>query len=147
MSDTLSAARSAAGSAGVTGATAPEIIVPAPTPTSPPVSPFAGHERPVGTEPLARIEDKTSRIEEKLARSEASMQRVVDRFELASARMGEVALQSDLSAVRTEVSYITRKVRRMPGAGTLLVTAFVTAVLTAIAVVLVLRYVPGALQR
>lgn len=147
MSDTLSAPRAEPASNNGTRTAEPEIIVPAPTPTSAPASPFAGHERPVGTEPLARIEDKTSRIEEKLARSEASMQRVVDRFELASARMGEVALQSDMSAVRTEVSYVARKVRRVPGPATLFATAVVTAALTAIAVVLVLRYVPGALPR
>jgi hypothetical protein len=106
-----------------------------------------GHDRSVGTEPLARIEDKTSRIEEKLARSEASMQRVVDRFELASARMNEVASQSELAAVRGEVAFIARRVRRSVGPMSLLLTAVGTAILTAIVVILLLRYFPGALPR
>jgi hypothetical protein len=147
MSDTHSAARSEATMlapnrppAGDSGSitTGPEIVVP---------SSFGGQERGVGTEPLARIEDKTSRIEEKLARSEAAMQRVVDRFELASARMNEVATQGELAAVRGDVSFIAGRVRRVPGWTALLGSSLVTAVLTAVAVVLVLRYLPGGLPR
>jgi hypothetical protein len=123
--------------------TEPEIVVPA---TGPSASP-AGRAAPVGAEPLARIEDKASRIEEKLARSEASMQRVVDRFELASARMNEVALQADLTALRTEVAAVSRRVRRSAGPGALAVTAIATAVLSAVAVVLAMRYAPALIQR
>ena len=115
--------------------TEPEIVVPA-TPTDAPVE-RAGYEQ------LARIEDKTSRIEEKFARSEAAMQRVVDRFDAASGRMGEMALQSELAAVRGEVAYVARRVRGIPGVAALAVTAVATAVLTAIVMLLLLRYVPG----
>lgn len=146
MSDTLSAARldSPPPNAGAR-AGEPEILVPASSPSASAVP--ASPERPIGSEPLSRIEDKTSRIEEKLARSEAAMQRVVDRFELASARMNEVALQSDLTAVRSEVAGIAHRVRRTPGAASLFVTAVITAILTAAAVVLVLKYAPGMLAR
>lgn len=122
----------------------PPIVVGAAAPNGG-VSPFAGHDRPVGTEPLARIEDKTSRIEEKLARSEAAMQRVVDRFELASTRMGEVASQADLLAVRGEVAFIARRIRKVPGATALAATAVATAILTAVVVLLMIRFVPGLL--
>ena len=144
MSDTLSAARSEAtmmgpnrppGGDSGSSPNEPEIVVP---------PSFGGQERGVGSEPLARIEDKTSRIEEKLARSEAAMQRVVDRFELASTRMNEVASQAELAAVRGEVSFIAGRVRRVPGWTALVGSSLVTAVLTAVAVVLVLRYFPGA---
>lgn len=155
MSDTLSATRSeatiavperspSAGPGNGSPGAKPDIVVGAAMPTSGPSSPFAGHDRPVGSEPLARIEDKTSRIEEKLARSEASMQRVVDRFEVASARMSEVATQAELAAVRGEVSFIARRVRSVPGWTALVGSSLITAILTAIAVVLVLRYLPGA---
>lgn len=120
----------------------PEIIVP---PATPSVSP--SRPDPARGEPLARIEDKTSRIEEKLARSEAAMQRVVDRFELASARMNEVALQADVTALRTEVAAVSRRVRRAAGPGALVLTAFGTAILSAVAVVLAMRYAPALLAR
>lgn len=112
----------------------PDILVPDPT---------AGSDRPVSSEQLARIEDKTSRIEEKFARSEAAMQRVVDRFDAASGRMSEMALQSELAAVRGEVAYVARRVRGIPGVAALAVTAVATAVLTAVVILLLLRYVPG----
>jgi len=99
------------------------------------------------TEPLARIEDKASRIEEKLARSEDVMQRVVGRFEMAAGRMNEVASQAELSAVRGEVSFIARRVRSVPGWTALVGTSMLTAVLTAIVIILLLRYFPGALAR
>ena len=136
----------AASSTGQNGALTaePAIVVPTAAPNGA-SSPFAGHDRPVGTEPLARIEDKTSRIEEKLARSEASMQRVVDRFELATTRMGEVASQTELAAVRGELAFLARRIRSVPGTGALAITAIATAILTAIAVVLVMRYAPGLL--
>lgn len=149
MSDTLSAVRSEASSTAPSrpmfadgnsgsGPREPEIVAPSAT---------EGPVRGVSSEPLARIEDKTSRIEEKLARSEAAMQRVVDRFEMASGRMNEVATQAELAAVRGEVSFIARRVRSVPGWTALLVSSLVTAALTAVAVVLVLRYLPGGLPR
>ncbi len=132
-----------------TGTAEREIVVPAHGPASSPA--VNGHDRaafpetPASSEPLARIEDKTSRIEEKLARSEAATQRVVDRFELAVTRMGEMASQSELAAVRGEVSFIARRVRKAPGIGALAATAVAAAVLTAVLMLLVLRYAPGLL--
>jgi hypothetical protein len=105
---------------------------------------------PTGTiaEQLARIEDKTARIEEKYARSESFMQRVGDKVDAATGRMGEVALQSDLKAVRAELTSVARRVGGLPGASALVVTALVTAVLTAGMVVAALKYgVPGLLPR
>ena len=122
--------------------TEPEIVVPQAATGVP-----HGRSEPVGAEPLARIEDKASRIEEKLARSEASMQRVVDRFELASARMNEVALQADLTALRNEVAAVSRRVRRSAGPGALALTAIATAILSAVAVVLAMRYAPALIAR
>ena len=119
--------------------TQPEIIVPDTAATS--------SQPPSGYDQLARIEDKTSRIEEKFARSESSMQRVIDRFDHATGRMGEVALQSDLAAVRGEVAFIARQVRKVPSFGTLALTAIGTAVLTALVFVALLRFVPGLLVR
>ena len=132
------------------GAPQPEIVVPSAA-SSPPSGLTTGFAQPAspgtGGEPLARIEDKTSRIEEKLARSEASMQRVVDRFEVASARMNEVALQSELAAVRGEVAYVARRVRGVPGLGAMLAMSVVTAVLSAAATVAVMKYAPALLAR
>ncbi|NNM74270.1 hypothetical protein [Enterovirga aerilata] len=134
--------------------TEPEIIVPAPTPTSAPSqngSPAAGAAvptaAPVPAEPLARIEDKTSRIEEKLARSEDALQRVVGRFELATNRMNEVATRAELTAMHGEVSFIARRVRKVPGWTALVGSSVLTAILTAVVVILLLRYFPGALAR
>jgi hypothetical protein len=101
----------------------------------------------VASEPLARIEDKTSRIEEKLARSEDFLQRVVGRFELATNRMNEVATQAELAAVRGEVSFISRRVRKVPGWTALLGSSLVTAFLTAIVFIVLLRFFPGLLAR
>ena len=122
------------GAATAVSASGPEIVVPAPA---------TERDRPVSSEQLARIEDKTSRIEEKFARSEAAMQRVVDRFDAASGRMSEMALQSELAAVRGEVAYVARRVRGIPGVTALAVTAVATALLTAVVILLLLRYVPG----
>ncbi len=153
MSDSLTASRPETTGASLRP-TEPEIIVPAPSPTSAPAANGAmsmGSAVParsdVPAEPLARIEDKTSRIEEKLARSEASMQRVVDRFDMASDRMNEVASQAELAAVRGEVSFIARRVRSVPGWTALVGSSVVTAFLTAVVIILLLRYFPGALAR
>lgn len=147
MSDIPSAARPDLATSDGSRVTEPEIIVPAPSSVLSPGPTHGPSDRATGSEPLARIEDKASRIEEKIARSEASMQRVVDRFELASARMGEVALQSDLAALRAEVAAVARRVRRSAGPASLALTAIATAILTAVAVVLVMRYAPAALAR
>jgi hypothetical protein len=153
MSDTLSQTRPDTGGA-PPRPTEPEIVVPAPTPTSPPsangvhaMGAAVSAKADVPAEPLARIEDKTSRIEEKLARSEDAMQRVVGRFEMASNRMSEVASQTELAAVRGEVSFVARRVRRLPGWTALVGSSVLTAVLTAVVVILLLRYFPGALAR
>ncbi len=157
MSDSLTASRSETANL-PERPTEPEIIVPAPTPTSAPSA--DGHDRPmpaeplgriedkpIPAEPLARIEDKTSRIEEKLARSEDSLQRVVGRFDLATNRMNEVATQAELAAVRGEVSFIARRVRKVPGWTALVGSSLATAILTAIVFVILLRFFPGLLAR
>jgi hypothetical protein len=153
VSDSFTASRPEASSATLR-TTEPEIIVPAPTPTSAPGmngSLTTGAAVPASadlpSEPLARIEDKTSRIEEKLARSEDAMQRVVGRFEMASGRMNEVASQAELAAVRGEVSFIARRVRSVPGWTALIASSVLTAILTAAVIILLLRYFPGALAR
>jgi hypothetical protein len=89
------------------------------------VTPGPAHDQ------LARIEDKVARIEEKYARSEAILQRVGSTVETATGRMNEVASQAELSALRDQV-------RRLPGMGALIVTAVITALLTA-ALVFVLQ--------
>lgn len=101
----------------------------------------------IGTDQLARIEDKAARIEEKFARQESTAQRVLDKLELATSRMGEVALQSEVAALRGEVAAIARRTRRLPGVAALFAASVVTAVLTAVIVILLVRYVPGLLAR
>ena len=96
---------------------------------------------------LARIEDKTARIEEKFARSEALLQRVQDKVEAATGRMGEVASQADVMALRNQIGGVADRVRRVPGFGALLATSVITALLTAAITVALLKYVPGLLTR
>lgn len=109
---------------------------------SAPVSPPVGAPRPAehGLDQLSRIEDKTARIEEKYARSEARMQRVVDKVDAAMDRLNNVALQSDLAAVRGEVGSINRRLKKVPGFGAMLLTSIVTAILTAIVIILLFKY-------
>lgn len=121
-----------------------QLAPPEPPITYAPVAPPPA-DRAGPSEQLARLEDKSARIEEKLARSESNTQRVVDRFELASARMGEVALQSDLAAVRGEVSFIARRMRNIPGFTALVFTAIITAALTSAMTVVLFRYLPQIL--
>lgn len=92
---------------------------------------------------LARLEDKTARIEEKLARSEAATQRVVDKFDMASQRMSEVAQQSDLTHVRGDAHYIARRVKRMPSTSDMIVTAVIASVLTSILTAAIFRFFPA----
>jgi hypothetical protein len=96
---------------------------------------------------LSRIEDKTARIEEKYARSEAILQRVGSTVEAATSRMNEVASQSELAALRSEVSSMASKVRGLPGKTALVAVAIVTSLLTAAIVLLLIRYMPGAMPR
>lgn len=105
------------------------------TPIEPPP-----HTESGGFDQLSRIEDKTARIEEKYARSEARMQRVVDKVDAAMDRFGNVALQSDLSAVRGDIGLINRRLKKLPGFGAMLLTSLVTAILTAAIIVLLYRY-------
>lgn len=117
---------------------------PRPFPAPAPVTP----ERPSGiVELLARIEDKTARIEEKLSRSEGSAARVIDRFEASSHRLGEVAQQAELMAVRSETKFIARRIKAMPGFSAIILSSVVTAVLTAIFTVLIIRFLPGLIGR
>lgn len=118
-------------------------------PAAQPYAYEAAPERPVSSvqELLARLEDKTARIEEKLSRSEAFTARVIDRFEASSHRMSEVAQQSELAAVRSETKFIARRVRSMPGFAALVLTSAITAVLTAVILIILLRFLPGLLGR
>ena len=81
---------------------------------------------------LARIEDKAARIEDKYARSEALLSRVEEKVEGATTRMNESARQADLAALRSEVRGINERVRKVPGAGALILTALITSVLTVV---------------
>lgn len=101
----------------------------------------------LGVDQLARIEDKAARIEEKFARQESTAQRVLDKLELATSRMGEVALQSEVAALRGEVAAVARRTRRLPGTAALFAASVATALLTAVIVILLVRYVPGLLAR
>ena len=94
---------------------------------------------------LSRIEDKTARIEEKYARTETGMLRVQDKVEAAMARMTDAALQSDLVVVRERVEELGRRVRALPGLNSLWLTAIVTAVLTAVLVLVAQKYLLGRL--
>ena len=96
---------------------------------------------------LSRIEDKAARIEEKYARTETGMLRVQDKVEAAMARMTEAALQSDLVVVRERVDELARRVRSLPGLNSLWLTAIVTALLTAVLVLVAQKYLPGRLPR
>ena len=154
MSDTITSARLEPNVGPVPPADiveAPRTIVPAAEPSSRAVVAEPAQDRsPMDRdryEQLARLEDKTSRIEEKYARSEAMMQRVADKIEIATARMGEVALQSDLAAIRGEVGVIGRRIKGLPGVSGLVVTAVLTAILTAVLMVAIIRYMPGLLGR
>jgi hypothetical protein len=135
---------------------------PAPSPFQPEIVVPDAPEQPLRVEPsrapaptpdrasfdqLARIEDKISRIEEKFARSESMMLRVGDKVELATARMGEVAMQADLTALKGEVAAIARRVRGLPGVTALVAAAVVSALLSALCLVLIIRFVPGLLAR
>ena len=96
---------------------------------------------------LSRIEDKTARIEEKYARSEAILQRVGSTVEAATSRMNEVASQSELAALRSEVSAMAAQVRHLPGKTVLVTVAIVTSLLTAAIVLVLIRYLPGAMPQ
>ena len=130
------------------GPAEPSIILPDGTPArAAEISHAAVSGAAAAGDQLARLEDKTARIEEKLSRFEAANQRVVDRFELASGRMGEVALGSDLSALRQEVGFLSRRVRKTAGFGAVVAGAVIGAVLSAALIVATLRYAPGLLAR
>lgn len=123
-----------------------------PPPPEPPALPAHEPEpahRPASTliEVLARLEDKTARIEEKLSRSESFTARVIDRFEASSHRMSEVAQQSELAAVRSETKFIARRVRNLPGFSVVILSSVITAVLTALLTVLIIRFMPGLIGR
>jgi hypothetical protein len=130
----------------------PEIVVPDTPPAPQPLrieparAPALAPDR-ASFDQLARIEDKISRVEEKFARSESMMLRVGDKVELATARMGEVAMQADLTALKGEVASIARRTRGLPGLTALVATAVVGALLSALFIVLILRFAPGLLPR
>ena len=114
----------------------------APVPAAAPESaPMVGER----LDQLSRIEDKTARIEEKYARTETGMLRVQDKVEAAMARMTDAALQSDLVVVRERVEELGRRVRGLPGLNSLWLTAIVTALLTAVFVLMAQKYLLGRL--
>ena len=117
-------------------------IAPAPAAAAP-----AGAGSSSLAEQLARLEDKTARIEEKLSRSESFTARVIDRFEASSHRMSEVAQHSELMAVRSETKFISRRIRALPGFPALVATGAITAVATTILLVLIIRFMPGLIGK
>jgi len=94
-------------------------------------------------EVLARLEEKTARIEEKLARSDAATARVIDRLEASSHKVGEIAQQAEVLAVRSDTKFIARRVKGMPSLSVLVMTVAVSAVATSILTALVFRFVLG----
>jgi hypothetical protein len=116
-------------------------------PAAPPAATAAEPAPMIGErlDQLSRIEDKTARIEEKYARTETGMLRVQDKVEAAMARMTDAALQSDLVVVRERVEELGRRVRGLPGLNSLWLTAIVTAVLTAVLVLVAQKYLLGRL--
>jgi hypothetical protein len=131
-------------------ATDPGIVVP-PEPQASdalkPTKPMRTTPDRSGSDQLARIEEKTARVEEKFARSEARMQRVADKVDAAVERMYGVAQQSDLAAMRSEVAFVARRVRHLPGLGSMVVVSVLTSILTGAALLAVMRYAPGLLPR
>jgi hypothetical protein len=100
-----------------------------------------------GADQLARIEDKSARIEDKLARSDGRMQRVVDKVDEAVERMRGVAQQADLAAVRNELSFVSKRVRNLPGLPSIILVSVLTALFTAAAMLALFRYAPWLLSR
>ena len=97
---------------------------------------------------LARVEEKTARIEEKFARTEALLQRVEAKMDSATGRMAESARQADLSAVREQVTALSRVVRNLPGLTSLVAVAIVTSLLTSAITLALMKYgIPGLLPR
>jgi hypothetical protein len=68
------------------------------------------------------------------------LHRVESTVEAATGRMREVASQSDLMAVRNEVSAMAHRVRSLPGKTALVAVAIVTSLLTAAIVLALLKY-------
>lgn len=105
-------------------------------------------------EHLARIEEKVSRIEDKYARSEGLLGRIENKFarsedlltrleskvEGTGARLGELARQSEVAALRSEVRGLSENSGSGPGLGSMLLTALLTAILTAALMVAIQRY-------
>ena len=119
--------------------------VPPPPPAAPSPAPEPAPMLGERLDQLSRIEDKTARIEEKYARTETGMLRVQDKVEAAMARMTDAALQSDLVVVRERVEELGRRVRGLPGLNALWLTAIVTALLTAVFVLVAQKYLLGRL--
>lgn len=91
-------------------------------------------------EQLARLEEKTARIEEKLARSDAATARAIDRLEVSSHRVGEIAQQSEVLAVRSDTKFIARRIKTIPTLSFLILTAVVSSVATSILTALIFRF-------
>jgi hypothetical protein len=124
----------------------PSIVVPAEQQASAPSKPVkpartAGDR--TGSDQLGRIEDKTARIEDKYARSEHRMQRISDKIDAAVERMYGVAQQSDLAAMRSEVAFVARRARKLPGLRSLILVSVLTSIFTAAAMLALFRYAPA----
>jgi len=93
---------------------------------------------------LARIEDKAARIEEKFARYESVLARAESSLERSAQKVDAAAGTMDFSGIREEVAALRRRVEATPRFGALVTTAVITALLTVVLMVLVLKFgVPG----
>ena len=93
---------------------------------------------------LARIEDKAARIEEKFARYESVLTRAEASLERSAHKVDAAAGTMDFSGIREEVAALRQRVDATPRFGALVTTALITALVTVVMVVLVLKFgVPG----
>lgn len=122
--------------------TASQLVVPE---TAPAATRAAGEPREM--DQLARIEDKAARIEEKFARYEAVLTRAEASLERSAHKVDAAAGTMDFSGIREEVVALRRRVEATPRFGALVTTALITAFLTVVLTVLVLKFgVPGVMN-
>ena len=103
-----------------------------------PAEPLAASD-PRKLDQLSRIEDKAARIEEKFARYEAVLTRAEASLERSAQKVDLAAGTMDFAGLREELSALRQRVNSTPRFGALLLTGIVTAVLTMILTVLVLK--------
>ena len=107
-------------------------------------APAAGGARMLADQ-LARIEEKTARLEEKFARTETMVGRFDAKVDAFASHAGELSRAEEVRALHAEVAAIRRRVRGVPGYGSLFFSIVVTAILTAGLIYLLQRYVTGTL--